>query len=82
MAGSYQHIVNGKNEFIGTDLIDNLGDAYEALEECYEMIQFLTGGDKVKIHESWLEGYFKKHCPLSNLPVATYERFWEKDEDE
>lgn len=46
MAGSYKHIVDENNQFIGIDLIDNLGDAYEALEECYEYIQILTGGDK------------------------------------
>ncbi len=81
MAGSYRHITNSNNEFIGTDLIGDLGDAYEALEECYEMILFLTGGDKAKVHEAWRDGYFKKHCPPSNLPLATYERFWEADDE-
>lgn len=76
MAGSYRMIINEDGGFCGTDLIEGLGDAYEALEECYEMIQYLTGGDKRKIYEAWLGGYFKKHCPLENLPLATYERFW------
>jgi hypothetical protein len=78
MGGSYQHIVNDDGSFRGTDLIDNLGDAYEALQQCYDMIQHLTGGDKTKIYEAWLEGYFKKRCPPENLPLATYERFWEQ----
>ena len=77
MAGSYQHIVNGDGSFRGTELLENLGDAYEALEECYEMIQWLTQGDKRKVYEAWLEGYFKKYCPIENLPQASYERFWE-----
>lgn len=52
MAGSYRHITNDDGSFRGIDLIDDLGDAYEALEECYLMIQFLTGGDKAKIDEA------------------------------
>lgn len=52
MAGSYKHIVNSKNEFLGIDLIDNLGDAHEALEECYKMICILADGDLSKIFEA------------------------------
>lgn len=44
MAGSFKHIVNEKGQFIGCAHLDNLGDAYEALEECYGMIWFLAGG--------------------------------------
>jgi len=42
MAGSWGHIVNRSGKFQGTLLIENLGDAYEALEECYGMIQWLA----------------------------------------
>ena len=42
MAGSYGHIVGKDGGFRGVDLIDNLGDAYEALEECYGMIWWLA----------------------------------------
>lgn len=76
MAGSYRHITNDDNSFRGIDLIDNLGDAHEALEECHAMIQQLTGGDKQKIFEAWLEGYAKKNLPESNQYLFTYERFW------
>lgn len=38
MAGSYSHMTNDKGKFRGTEFIENLGDAYEALEECYGMI--------------------------------------------
>lgn len=47
MAGSWSHMTtrNGKlrnNEsFCG--MIENLGDAYEAAEECYGMVQYLAG---------------------------------------
>ena len=78
MAGSYRHITDADGAFIGVALIDNLGDAHEALEECHDMIQQLTGGDKKKIYEAWLEGHFKKRCPPENLPLATFEGFWEE----
>jgi hypothetical protein len=57
--------------------IENLGDAYEAIEEMWMMIQHLTSGDKVKIHEAWREGYLRSVCP-SNLtdPCSSYKRFW------
>lgn len=45
MAGSYNHIVDDAGRFIGVELIDDLGDAWEALEECYGMIWLLAGGD-------------------------------------
>ena len=76
MAGSYRHITNPDGSFLGTELIGNLRDAYEALEECYLMIQHLTGGDKSKIYEAWKGGYFEKCCPPSNTP-PTLEKFWE-----
>lgn len=75
MAGSYKHIVNPDGSFRGTDLIDNLGDAYEALEECHLMIEHLTNGNKVKIFEAWRDGYFKKCCPPENDPGDAAE-FW------
>jgi hypothetical protein len=52
MAGSYHHIVDEKNEFQGVDLLDNLGDAHEALEECHFMIKHFSGGDLNKIFEA------------------------------
>lgn len=79
MAGSYHHIVNDDGSFRGTELIDNLGDAYEALEEYYDMIQWLTAGNKHRIYVAWLEGHFKKRGPTSNLPMVTYEWFWGRD---
>ena len=52
MAGSYYHVVNQNNKFIGIDLIENLGDAYEAIEEMYFMINYLAKFDKKKIEEA------------------------------
>lgn len=46
MAGSWQHMTtkSGKlrNNETFCDMIENLGDAYEAAEECYGMIQYLA----------------------------------------
>jgi hypothetical protein len=42
MAGSWNHMVTEAGEFQGTRLLDNLGDCYEALEECYGMVWWLA----------------------------------------
>lgn len=49
MAGSLNHIVDEDGTFrMGG--IENLGDAHEALDECFKIIMELTGGDKEKIN--------------------------------
>ncbi len=57
MAGSYRHLIHDDGTFAGVELLDHLGDAYEALEECYLMIQQLSGGDPERIARAWMEGY-------------------------
>jgi len=52
MVGSYNHIVDKDGAFIGIDLIDNLGDAHEALEECYLIIQILAKKNRKKINKT------------------------------
>ena len=50
MAGSYRHCNDrGKFDF---KLIENLGDAFEACEQMYWMIDYLAGGDRKKIKEA------------------------------
>lgn len=48
------------------DLIENLGDAHEALDECYQLIYTLAGGDTKKVSaackklnfpDPWEEGH-------------------------
>ncbi len=75
MAGSYKHIINDDGSFRGVDLLDDLGDAYEALEECFDMLKFLSGGDKTKIFEAYKYGYLMKHNP-GNAEKLTYDKFW------
>jgi hypothetical protein len=82
MAGSYKHIVNHNNEFIGVELLDHLGDAYEALEECYWMIKYLSGGDKTKIFEAQ-RAYVAAPDGCNNPDHAAKmkeEKFWGVDE--
>jgi hypothetical protein len=40
MAGSYNHLLNDRGNF-RFDLIENMGDAYEACEDCFNIIQQL-----------------------------------------
>lgn len=76
MAGSYRHITNGTNEYIGIDLIENLGDAEEALSECYELIQEL-GGTREAIYEAEKRIRGRK-IPGEEFPF-TFERYWSED---
>lgn len=50
MAGSLNHIV-GKDGHFYMENIEHLGDAHEALHECFEIIRVLTDGNKNKINE-------------------------------
>ena len=49
MAGSFRHIVDRDNGNFTMDLIENLGDAEEALEECFQIITKLSDGDRKKV---------------------------------
>lgn len=48
MAGSLSHIV-GRDGTFRMDLIENMGDAREALEECFEIIYGLAKGNTSEI---------------------------------
>jgi len=51
MAGSLNHIVDsGTGEFT-MDLIENLGDAHEALVECFYLIKAMTGGKMEEVNQ-------------------------------
>lgn len=51
MAGSLSHIIDTDGTFT-MDLIDNLGDAHEALEECFAVIIELSGGNMGKVSKA------------------------------
>lgn len=57
MAGSLNHIIDTDGTFT-MELIDNLGDAHEALEECYAIIVELSGGDMGKVSAACLKHNF------------------------
>ena len=64
MAGSLRHVTNNDGTFSGSDLIENLGDAHEALEECVAVIRDLAGGDLEAIaaaHWRWVESHNPNH---------------------
>lgn len=56
MAGSYNHCVTKSGRLLSNesfvDMIENLGDAYEAVEEFYGMIWFLANGDASRVEEA------------------------------
>jgi len=58
MAGSYAHVVDKRGRLLNNrnlvGMIENLGDAYEAIEEMYGMIWFLAGGDEAKVEQAWV----------------------------
>ena len=76
MAGSFRHITNSDGSFSGMDLIENMRDASECIEECYDMIAYLTGGDKKKMWEAWKKGYAMKKLPQSNRSLFGYRGYW------
>ena len=64
MAGSFSHVAvmrDGKLRFRGMSLLDHMGDAYEAIEEMFDMIEHLSGGDMQKLREA-----HKAHCLKRN----------------
>ena len=99
MAGSYRNVVDCKNRFrcdlpsatgyVGEDLLlDDLGDAYEAIEEMYDMIEWLSGGDKMRVYAAWREGHLAKRKPgatgmgFNDYWDCSYEEMSDEDPDE
>lgn len=72
MAGSFRHLV-GEDGGFTMDLIENLGDANEALEECYDMILWLAkvvlardsdyNDPNEVIADAWAWGYLADRRP-------------------
>lgn len=49
MAGSYNHCRDNNTAQFDMELIENMGDAHEALEEMFDMIEYLSKGDEFLI---------------------------------
>ena len=50
MAGSLNHIVDDEFGTFTMGTIENMGDAHEALHECFEIIRVLTKGKARKVN--------------------------------
>lgn len=78
MAGSYKHVTTKNGELISNEkfpeMVENLGDAYEVVEEMYHMIQFLARGDKDKIEKARKQIYKKRKMLITDLDIATVEQ--------
>ena len=59
MAGSYHHCVDEKTGGFNFDLIENMGDAWEACHEMFWMIRHLTGNNAQRIDQV-VEEYRKR----------------------
>ena len=73
MGGGYIHLTDSDNNFIGTDTIENLGDASEALEECYEIIKELSGGSKEAIYEAAKRAHSRG---FPDCTLGSFEEYW------
>lgn len=56
MAGSLDHLKDSNGNFT-SDLIEDLGDAHEALEECFNRIKELEDGHKDLIQKVAAQGH-------------------------
>lgn len=67
MAGSYKHCVDENGRLRIEPLLDNLGDASEAIEEMYYMIQILAVDNPVVVEEARKEALVRitsnRKCP-------------------
>jgi hypothetical protein len=54
MAGSWQHMTTSKGRLLSnerfTGMIENLGEAYEAAEECFGMVWWLAEQAAARLH--------------------------------
>ena len=50
MAGSYQHIRRGDEEGPGWSLIENMGDAFECVEELFWLVEKCIGREAAERH--------------------------------
>lgn len=77
MAGSWQHMTTRSGELRNNEsfcnMIENLGDAYEAAEECYGMVQWLanefsvlTGASKTQIIRE-AEGHYQDGLRIGGM---------------
>lgn len=71
MAGSYRHLVTDEGTYRGMELIDNMGDAAEAIDELFFILQHVSRrwGGHVLIEEA-IDLYGR--CLRGELPWPDY----------
>ncbi len=72
MAGSLNHIVDSDTGQFTMDGIENLGDAYEALEECFDIILAMSSGTMKEVNE---------YCEGLGYPTIGHDMVAERVED-
>jgi len=73
MAGSLSHIVDKDGKFT-MNLIDHVGDAHQALEECFVLIYELAGGDSDRVSAACRKhGFLDPWCDSSAAPMCIQE---------
>lgn len=81
MAGSYRHVTEADGSFRGFDLIENGGDAAEAIDEMWQMIAYmgaqLTPDDPRRaIHEAHRFGVERPPGNTANDDLMSFDRYW------
>ena len=67
MAGSFASIVDDRGDFT-MDLIENLGDAEEALHECFHIIRLMAGDPH---HDQGDASVINRACDKLKVPRIT-----------
>jgi len=71
MAGSLNHIVGNDGHFT-MDTIENMGDAHEALHECFEIIRSMSAGDCDMVNDCCFSlGYHSIGRDMKPSPLDT-----------
>lgn len=73
MAGSLAHLIAADGSF-RADLIENGGDASEALEECFHLIRELAGDDMIRVSAAckklgFVDPYTTDRCSDDPMPA-------------
>lgn len=86
MAGSYRHLVNADGteyiepggEEMDFPLIENMGDAREAMAEMLDMIWHLAGGDQMRIFQARALASRLVHESNRDTSDKAYAEYWSR----
>lgn len=80
MAGSLNHIISKDGTFT-MDYLDHLGDAHEALSECFHIILRMSGGDMSKVSDAcrslgYPDPFTNRHGDNAAAPMRSTPETW------